>query len=454
MNSLKLGNFNNTLLIVTAIAGAMCIMIGGTITFIPPNLFLLILSVIAIILLQKFLHLSIGGTFRLLFITLIPFSLTDFSRINLAGNDIPIFVVFLPLLLIDVITQFVRKQIKITIPIIVELLLLFSILVPAAISSAVATPSTASIISFGKFGISILCFCILVISIASWDEWKKLLWMLLFSSLVVALWALYRYLYDPIHWYRLQMGEDRSINLSAFMLGFPFFISFGYAITKKRLAHTLPYFTFMVILGASIVATYSRGIWISMIICIAVFVLLSWRNIIWYRVIIVLVFISANIIFVGVEKITERLSSLISWQDNFTGDNSNLVRLNLLQLSWDQIAQAPILGSGFGFQLDDISVGMRNAHNSYLELWISSGVFAILLFIIFVILHGILLWRYRKNLNQESLLGNILIAYFCGVVFHLIIQSFVTSITFWALLSIQVSAVNLSINYSPNRDSM
>lgn len=206
-------------------------------------------------------------------------------------------------------------------------------------------------------------------------------------------------------------------------------------------------FLFLVILlGASLGVTFSRGAWIGFFCGLVLMLLLSRRyNPGLFPLLIFTIF------FLWFPEVRERVAYTLRPE----GDS---LRRPVWEASFQLIREHPFIGSGAGTFMDRCNQLLPQrftyAHNCYLQIWAETGIFSLLAFLAFL---GTLLYKgIRAYLeNQDAILLGVL----CGV-FGFLVHSFFDTQFYalrlayllWFLLGLLVAATRLSYCVGPAAD--
>lgn len=230
----------------------------------------------------------------------------------------------------------------------------------------------------------------------------------------------------PFLFYGSGYGQFISPNAFAFLmemtLGLLAGLVLGGGLRKNRL---LIYLAIMTVVWTALVLSNSRGGLISLA-CQAIFVFFVGLN--WYSerrlsrgngpnklisfirgsklvraaaVVLVLATLSVGVLWMGGEDLTNKLQTSTMSQE---GDGTT--RVEIWRASWKLFKDRPWTGTGFGayflgipqFELSSGRIRVEQAHNDYLDLAASGGVFGLVLSAWFV---AMVLWNARFNLQNH-----------------------------------------------------
>ena len=180
------------------------------------------------------------------------------------------------------------------------------------------------------------------------------------------------------------------------------FLKSGKELKKKLLPGLV-----LVLIFASFILTGSRGAFLSILLVAPAFYFFrkpSKKDI----VSILLILLLSAILIAGINFLKQDGFRFASHaKKSFTdSDLSSSIRLNYWRGSWEIFKDYPVFGSGLGtfgtiypqYQKEPISAG-KYAHNLYLEMLSESGMFVLILFIIFL---ASVYWPARKNLKEKK----------------------------------------------------
>lgn len=135
------------------------------------------------------------------------------------------------------------------------------------------------------------------------------------------------------------------------------------------------------VLAVSVIFSYTRGIWLATLVAILLIALFRNRRA-FSMVLVTLALVGAVIVTVP-SSYSSRARSIFALSENID-------RLIIWEISWAMLRDHPILGIGLGNypELQDtyappqttVKVSRAHAHNSYLQLAIERGIFAIVAF--------------------------------------------------------------------------
>ncbi|HEY3426013.1 MAG TPA: O-antigen ligase family protein, partial [Negativicutes bacterium] len=181
---------------------------------------------------------------------------------------------------------------------------LIALLVVLSAASILASPDRS--FSFYNYyhlmGRYILLYYLVVNHVQSLDQLKRLVYVVLASSVVVSLYGFYQYYFgaavSAVEWVDGDQFPDLKLrvcstlqnpNLLAGFLVIVMSLAAGLGCKAKRWENKSLLFGLVVMLGLCLVITYSRGAWLSVIAVIGVYGLLYNRRIFWLLLLIPIV---------------------------------------------------------------------------------------------------------------------------------------------------------------------
>lgn len=192
----------------------------------------------------------------------------------------------------------------------------------------------------------------------------------------------------------------------------------------------------IILLGACLLFTFSRGAWLGFVCSFIIIMILSRK----YLILIHSVFLFlASLVIIAPAR--EKL--FFSFQKH--GDANRFI---MWRAGWRMIWENPFLGKGLNTYMDYFGqyevVAAAYAHNCYLQIWAESGIFSLISFLLFlaIILKNAI--STFKRTNDFLLLGLI------GAIFGFLVSSFFDtplyslqlSCLFWCLLGVMESLNN------------
>lgn len=384
-----------------------------------------------------------------LYVVLFCFAFTEFARTKLEDIEFPIYFILLPFLtLLFFVRQGRSFNLRNYAAIFQVEVLLFTLLLTFVLISILRSSDTyLSLINVMKLSIFFFNYFLLSCLIDKYRIWQRIVWLYVAFIIVVLLNAVYYFHFEPVHWARLVLDEGRSPNMSGFVAEMAFLILVGLSLTSKYSVKWIVYLIGFIVISYALMLTLSRGTWIALGVALTIFLMLSISQIKWKRLLLLFgLIISTSLVFpLGLPtNVLFRIQSIWDGKVNPQSllQSSNENRLIILNRYLDETNDQGWFGIGYGLDLD---VGYRriDAHNSYVAIWAWSGVFAFLILLLFLVVHGRGLWLIRERLNQHDLWGNILISSYAAMLVHSFLGPFMFSHAFWFLLAFQSAAINI-----------
>jgi len=186
----------------------------------------------------------------------------------------------------------------------------------------------------------------------------------------------------------------------------------------------------VILLGACLIFTFSRGAWISFVFSIILMTILSGEYKKTFPV------LAIFIILLFIPLFQKRLFSIFE-------SGADADRFKYWYAALMMIKEHPFLGQGLGTFMDHFSRFQPNlyvsyAHNCYLQIWAESGIFSLLSFICFV---AVVIYKAGKRFkkNRDFLLLGVICALF-GFLAHSALDtqlySLQLSFLFWSMMGL------------------
>lgn len=271
------------------------------------------------------------------------------------------------------------------------------------------------------------------------QDLTKLIKVIIFSSLIPALVALYQFFFAAG---LMEGGINRLYgtmahpNMLAFYLLLPITLSiFIFLNVKKTRLESYIYLAIAVFLSFILVYTYTRGAYVALILIFILIGLLKFRKF--------LLVAGVGLFFLYVVSLSfqERFNTL--FQSDPYGSIS--WRIGLYRDSISYIAESPIIGQGVGLAESiiasnrDFRLGATQPHNDYIRLALDGGIIGMSIYIILVIVLLFELIRLYKQENRTRLkMLNIFVLAFAVSLYTMSIGDNILNDTtlewhFWAL---------------------
>ncbi|WP_160675206.1 O-antigen ligase family protein [Clostridium sp. C8-1-8] len=309
-----------------------------------------------------------------------------------------------------------------------------------------------------------LCYYIIFLFISKKFKISKRFFDILFiCATIVSVYALLQFFgINPIKLDKVRTATMRFQAISTLgyrnavgayiSLFLPIAISLFIYKSEKR------YLIITAILFATLVSSLTRSSWISLAVYITILFIISIRNkkrfINWMAVIVVMIGIFFGLNYLRSGQLNNRLlsisndaTSLQQSGNEMAGSGRIYIWKNGLNLLWDK----PLLGYGmdnFGvafmdkyaddnnFMVKKLGGTITKAHNEYLQILVSSGIFAeiIYLMILFIIVIKVAIKGIKEQNNYLIAIGLSIISYNIQAFFNISIVS--VSPVFWTVIAI------------------
>ncbi len=272
------------------------------------------------------------------------------------------------------------------------------------------------------------------------QDLTKLIKVIIFSSLLPALVALYQFFSGTG---LLEGGINRVYgtmahpNMLAFYLLLPITLSiFIFLNVKKTRLESYIYLAIAIFLSFILIYTYTRGAYVALMLIFILIGLLKFRKFLMVAGFGLLLFYLASLSF------QERFNTL--FQSDPYGSIS--WRIGLYRDSISYIAESPIVGQGVGLaeiiiaNNRDFRLGATQPHNDYIRLALDGGVIGMGIYLLLIIMLLLELIRLYKKENRTRLkMLNIFILAFAASLYAMSIGDNILNDTtlewhFWALV--------------------
>lgn len=383
------------------------------------------------------------------YIAFLPLSLSEFGRFTYRGEDIPIYLVLLPLLVWGALSadwrapQHPNQRANRTRAF---LLALFWFTLAASILVS-GNRRITTIAVFSMAG-SLTSYWVLA-RLAQRALWLKLIAVYM-TALALPLGAgLYNFYFVPTSNYRLAFTQAvDNPNQSAFIMELAVLIVVGLAFSldwswKSSLALGLTG-----ILGYSMILTGSRAAWLALAVVLLLLFGLLARRIKWRRLVLLLILAALLTPLVVPRAIILRAQSFLNPLATTLTDAGEIIpappdtgRYAIWRVYWQEVLRAPWRGIGLGYYIETIE-GYRSAHNSYLSAWVAAGILCLLTFLAILVYHGWRLWQARLA-GRGELWWCVLVAAFVATLIHLVFENYVFTQFFWTMLGLQAAGAEM-----------
>jgi O-antigen ligase len=442
------------LLIILAMLGIGCLSLLDSDLVLVVGIVVPVLSISCIVmglLARKFLKKSWYKPILGIYVVLFVLSSIDIGRVDIGGSNFPLYILGLPILgLVAIVKQVKLFRIRLPgLPLLHEMFLFGILLVPVTASVWMSRDFSSSLDSAIEIGVSILGYILFSSLIADYQFWLQLFGIYAIAMTGVLVKAIYHYHFSPLHYFRLVPSRVLHANHFAFMLEMALLPLLCLMLTSRSFKKSIVYAIGGGFLGYGLALTSSRSALITVLVGVIVFLFLSLNNLKLNRLI---------ILFIGVILVLTILAPSVwlrvrtIWDDSayydpnvgYKLDPKNNSRLLIWQQYFREACISPLVGVGFGLFIFESRFETNfSAHNSYLGMLAGSGFPAFFIFLIFLAVHGLNLWRARRFLNRDDLWGNVLVASYIAILLQMLVQNFFFSYFFWVLLSFQAAALNI-----------
>lgn len=426
-------------------------------------IFTTIVLIIGILLIIKTKIFSITNLLLGIYVFLFSIGRTSIGRLDVFNREVPIHLALLPIIIFLPMIRlsfgesklFWRKNL-------LKKEFLYSVLLfmTVFLSIFMANNRKDAILATAELSSYLLVYYAFSILVTNFHLWLKLIWVYLISTTIILINSIYHFYFSPYHFARLVASDSDAPNQYALTLEFGFFIFFGLLFSENKSIKSVLYAFMVTLFGYGIFLTFSRGAWLSVFVGAIIFLILSIEfksvRIQLPKVFIGLV-IMLTISFGGLLNSRDLMDRLYSTINIFKNRivYSTIERDIILDSTIERIIDSPLLGIGLGQEIGDKfsqNSDPRNAHNSYLGIWVGSGVISVIFFMLFLFQHGANLFRIRQSMNINVLWGNIIIATYLTFIVHMLFQNFIFDSFFWGVIALQGAAINVySISKSSGR---
>jgi putative inorganic carbon (HCO3(-)) transporter len=308
---------------------------------------------------------------------------------------------------------------------------------------------------FLKWGKFILVFIFIREMLTSSVKLKRVAWVITGVAALIALDCLVQYFtgHDlfygrpPIHgsgYLALTASFKNSNNLSSYLVPMTLVVlALAATAPTGRLRWIL--WTLTGGLGACLLLTFSRGAWIGFLcgLFLMAFLLRRWK--------VLLPVLALFVLAIGLNPLLAKRAVPVLFLAAGQQTAGFSERTELLKIGAELIRENPFLGKGLGTFMDyagqrAVTAKADYAHNCYLQIWAESGIFSLLVFLLFA---GTVLGKALKarKTNKDPLLLGLL----CGIFAFLIHSAFDTqfyslqqAFLFWSMFGILAAASDRS----------
>lgn len=263
-------------------------------------------------------------------------------------------------------------------------------------------------------------------NVTSRQQLKQVVYSLLASSVVVALYGFYQYILgvdiSAFEWVDSDQFPDLKVrifstlenpNLLAGFMVMMIGLGLGLGLGTRDWDKKILLLIFILLMSGCLVLTYSRGAWVSLLAVILAYGLLCRRWVLWLLLAVPLAALCTDDVYL-------RLVSILH-----PTDTSSTLRFALWESTLAMIHDRPLLGFGWGtywmvyphydFFIQDPSIIIFHAHNMYLHMAAETGIPGLAAFLILMGYHAKMaftLYRSKAEPWVSGLSAGILAAFF------------------------------------------
>lgn len=209
----------------------------------------------------------------------------------------------------------------------------------------------------------------------------------------------YRELISPgVELFRTKGFYTNTMTYS-YLFGMIFCLFFAFVLFQPRERYIWLWRAGLALVGISLVMTFTRGLWIALILAVLSMTALVSRKF-FIRTLLVLV-VSMSSLYILSPQVRVRVANLVHL------DQSNSQRLQIWQVNWQMFKDHPLLGVGYEQNstfVQDYNIKMfgkpgftGHAHNHFLQILAGTGIFGFLCFMGFCIYFfwmSLRLWKF------------------------------------------------------------
>lgn len=176
-------------------------------------------------------------------------------------------------------------------------------------------------------------------------------------------------------------------NTYGFLMGLGVFITFIYILKRSKInLNSFLIFICFIMFSFTTLFSYSRAVWISLVLCICLYLLSQFKHIKFTNIVYVILFFSViSYLLINVDSLSNRLTALIS----FNTSGRDIIWLKAIDL----IKERPLLGWGLDTWKINGALNYAGIHNSILEIIFFTGFFGLIAFfsLFYIILKSVFL---------------------------------------------------------------
>ena len=392
-----------------------------------------------------------------IYVFLFSIGRVSISRIDYFNRQFPIHLFVLPIILILYITKkFLRRRKSYNVKNLLYKEIIFSALLIISLYASIfmARNRTDAFITTVELSVYFLGYFVFSYLVTSFRLWIKLLWVYVLTTSIILLNSIYQFFISPLHYARLVASDIKGPNQYSLTLLFGFLLFFGLMFSEDNWKKRAVYILMMSLFGLGIFLTFSRGTWISVSIGVMIFLLSSLK----YKsvrktlpIVLLSLIVILSISIIGIINDRNIMELIEAYKIRAVASSAE--RIYIYNETFNKIKDSPILGIGLGQVISyelRYDYDLKNAHSSYLGIWVGSGIFALIFFLLFLLQHGVNLLRIRGQLNRNGLWGNILFTSFVTFAILILVKNSIFDSVLWGMLALQGAAINV---YSIERSS-
>ncbi|OGC78397.1 MAG: hypothetical protein A2145_01730 [candidate division Zixibacteria bacterium RBG_16_40_9] len=374
-----------------------------------------------------------------------------FSPWSIAGAQICVGVAFLFLILrISTDTRsFNFSREIIILPIVIYLL--------TQLLAALLAPNPSQTLSAFKEEWIWIIYFIAAFSITSKEQIGKIYAVLLVSSVLVALYAVYQHFWGMDLYRNKVLPQFEPHNFAAMgffgqhltyggyvMLILLFFLGWSGTL-KLNFKFNLFYKVGLLILGLALIFSYARSAILGGVVGVLFWGMIKGKKLFLYL-------LAAVILLLGLVSILEpQLPKRIEYAFS-PSHPSNSVRMGLWQTSWNMVKDKPIFGIGPGnftkvfdqYKVPQEYDTIAHPHNDYLNVWVNSGIVGLLayLFLWFSFLR-----RFAKNFSISIPVITVLVGFLVAGLFQCYYTDQEVAMLLFFILGLGMAEIKLKQNH-------
>lgn len=232
-------------------------------------------------------------------------------------------------------------------------------------------------------------------------RWELILKILFTCATVIAIYGIVQFFTgaDILHskpytqyadsaqqYFRIKAFFTNTMTYS-YLFGMIFCLFFGYIIMKPQTSSRWLWYLALAIVGSSLLMTFTRGLWIALLIAIVVMTAVISRR--FFMQTVVVLTLAIAVLISASPQVRQRVDKLIHL------DNSNSIRLQIWKVNWEMFKDHPLLGVGYeqnssfvqayNVKLFGKEGFVGHAHNHFLQILAGTGIFGLICFLGFCI---------------------------------------------------------------------